>query len=1405
MQSVLSLIVSGNTSGTTNYGGELDLYGNEEINLVLSIKDFRDIGSTTSSYSQSFSIPGTKNNNQIFQHLFLIGSDGRFDPRKKANCTLFADSQPVMEGYLQITSIDIDDRDRPVYNITIFSNVKGFNSAINGKYLTDYSWSGMNHTLNINNIQASWSGNAASPGYYYSLKDYGYDYTISNVKTTTQKAGVPIGNMFPDIYNKTIIDNIFSTEGYSYQSSLLTSTTFTETVIAYNRDPNTIMGADYVSGRTFVATNTVVSSITLSQCVISPYAIQPYTYDFEYRIRANQVSSGSNTVAATAYTQSNTGDTYTFDQNGIYSFSFGVNYQYFVLPNAQRGQIGCRFYRSGYNNGATPFYEELSNSEVAGTGFVLFSTPVCDNVSNYGYAGQVYKPFAAGEKVWCSLFFRVNLGYVAPTLSNVPFQIITGGTYWRSVPSAQRAPGQTVLMDNVIPEKVLVTDYLKSIFNMFNVYIEPSRTVPNRFNIETFEEFYAGGTQLDWSSKLDRSQPINSKLISEELKKKYTFTYKEDSDFLNADYKNTQKRVYGDLSFDLQNDFVTGEEKIELIFSPTPVDNISGSDTFIVPKIGKYDSNGKFGRTNFNLRFLRKNPTQRKLVAGESWGFTGATNYTSYPYAGHLDDPFTGTTDYNFGSVPYVYYKFNQATNGAITENNLVNNYWIKYLREVTDEDAKVITAHFNLTPADIATFSFRNTVYVEGITSEGGHTYRVNAIKYSPNSGKPAEVELIKVLTKYISKIPNRKLLFGGGVLKGNTGINVGGSQLLKTKTLSIGDNNYLNAETGFVIGEGNTIGGSSIGTGVIGDNNYLSSASSGVTVFGSNNTLNLNTSDSIVRGNYNILSTGTTKAYVRGNNNLIVMADKAKIDGNDNYININGDETVPSVNVSINGSGNVTYGASTGLTVNGAENYIYAGTKNSTLQGNSNSHIGVEDSLTIGDSNYVASVSGTTVFGSSNSLSSGVNSFVRGHSNTFNGNNIDTFVFGHQNNLGNSTELNFIVGKLNDVSESYNISLNGSGNTVSQITASTVVGISNVVSYLKNSNIIGSGNTVYSADLATIQGDSNKIYTASTNATVFGNNNTVHSGTTDSFIFGNNNFIGSASTNILVSGSDNFIPVGYQNVAIMGLDNWSATTNNITYMNNSYVDTVLYMSNTSSSEQANGIAGGNVANAFGSGSTASGNYSFTCGYNNAAVGYASFATGIYSEAIGDASFICGSLNSTSGDSSFVGGESCSNLKNYGFISGNGTQGTRAAEWARASAGNYGQYGSVQAFGTTVSAGTANLYLSITNDRFVIEAGTSYFFKIKATAADYAFTSSGYSACFEGSCLLKNVSGTVSAVGSPTVTQIYADSVLSSSSITLSADNTNKALSIVANSGTGPGMIWSVEIDYVKVKHNPL
>lgn len=1481
MNNFIEIIVSANTSTSTIAGGTLDLMGDEDITLKLSVKDVRDVTSTKNSYSQSFTVYGTKNNRQIFQDLHLIGVDGNFDPRKKASCSIYVNSLPIIDGYIQVVSIDVNDRDMPTYNVTVFGSGKGFNTAIADLKLEDYNWSALDHVLNLNNIANSWSATTGTLGYYYSIKDFGYGYTLDSVKGKVQgnaiTPGIPFGNMYPDWSNKYILDKIFSTAGYTYDSNFLSSTTFTETVIPFNGDPSTVMGSDYLSGRTFVATDVTLSSTTpsLTAYTISPYAIQPYTYDFEYQMRADVILSGAGSNVSTAYTQSNNGDYYTFDQPAISSFSVGVNYEYVVLPNAIRGQVGCRFYRSGYQNGTVPFYEDLSMEEVAGVGYRLFSTPPCDYLTTWNAQSQTLKPFSQGERVWAKLFFRVNLGYVAPVMSSVPFKITDGGWNWKHYPSAQRTSGQMVYMNNLIPKNVKATDYITSLINLFNLYIEPDKTNSRKLIIEPFDNFYGNGTQRNWSTKLDRSQPITEMLVSEEMAKQYTFTYKEDKDWLNEDYKTKFNEVYGQLRWDVENEFTTEDSKVEVIFSPTPVDNVIGSDVFIIPKIGKFNSNNQFNRVEHNLRFLRKNPTRTKLPTGQYFRFTGSTTYDAYPYVGHLDNPFSGTVDYNFGSVPKVYYPWSAGGNNTITENNLVNTYWKKYLNEITDKESKLITAFFKLTPTDISTFRFADTVYVEGLTSEGGHFFRVNSIEYSLTNQSLAKVELIKILNKYTSNKRSR-FLVGTGVSVGYNGGPGGGTTIsgnAKVKypgSIGIGNGVLVDGQSAFAIGDDNLIGGSSNNTFVVGEANILGVATSGTSVFGANNSAYTNSSNVNVRGHLNTIKNDSQYITIDGSGNLISLTNKGRIIGNDNYVDIN--QTDRSENVKIEGNQNITYGLSTGYTVNGSGNAIFGGTEKTFVFGDQNTTIGTSGITINGEANYIESTTASNVLGSSNTTlgSASVNIqgnlnqlgvtsnnvFIAGSSNQIYGDTAGIKIQGDSNSVGNNTDNVYVEGDLNDIQAfvtGKHSKVIGSGNTfyatnsfvqgisnyvavsaaigenvkvrgtnnfvlnsvapiihgddntsiysdrtsifgldnyVSEVSGSTVTGLNNILLSGNNLNLLGSGNTIHNTSDVLVHGDLNTIYTGATYSTVLGKNN----------------YVGSASTNTLINGNNNIIPDGSQNVAIMGFDYWSATTNDITYMNNSYVETVLYMSNTSSSEQADGIAAGAVSNAFGSGSTSAGDYSFTTGYNNVANGFSSFATGGYSVAESDYSFVYGQNNSSSGYSSFVGGDFSFSQEDYSFITGVFTEGRRYAEWARSSSGNYGQYGSVMAFGTTTSASTSNLYLdSLLNKSFTIESNTSYMFKIKATAADYSFASSGYSACFEGSCLLKNVAGTVSAVGVPTVTQIYADSILSTSNIVLAADNTNKALSIVADSGTGPGMIWSVEVDYVKVKHNPL
>src|SRR3972149_5647536 len=104
---------------------------------------------------------------------------------------------------------------------------------------------------------------------------------------------------------------------------------------------------------------------------------------------------------------------------------------------------------------------------------------------------------------------------------------------------------------------------------------------------------------------------------------------------------------------------IAGEKKIEVIFSPTPSASVhesslsssSAVNEFVIPKIGKKDSNKNFGRTDFNIRILQKNTANiLPLPSADSWLLSGQTQ-TYFPYLGMLNHPSTGTTDIAFGKL----------------------------------------------------------------------------------------------------------------------------------------------------------------------------------------------------------------------------------------------------------------------------------------------------------------------------------------------------------------------------------------------------------------------------------------------------------------------------------------------------------------------------------------------------------------------------------------------------------------------------------------------------------------------------------------------------------------------------------------------------------------------------------
>jgi hypothetical protein len=321
--------------------------------------------------------------------------------------------------------------------------------------------------------------------------------------------------------------------------------------------------------------------------------------------------------------------------------------------------------------------------------------------------------------------------------------------------STDYIPGMTVSFVDCIPKNLKQRDFIQDIVRMHNLYIEPTKLskIPNTLIIEPRDEYYRLSSDvLNWTNKLDISEPIDVKLLAETQYKRTVFTFKEDSDYYNKQYKQNTNENYGQYIYSIDNDFLTDELKIESNFSPTPMTSLYSLSTtgdllirsggFILPTFlsgdnSKSSSNSGNSITNVNYRIL-----YRKYITTQNedkiYIFSGLTN--TYPYAGPYDNPYTPTYAVNWGQTKGEF--FPVATDQFF--NNLVNNYWASLLSELSDMDSRFITCKMFLMAEDINNFYFYKQILLT-IDGVDGY-YKVNSIEgFTPGTNNLCTVTLLR------------------------------------------------------------------------------------------------------------------------------------------------------------------------------------------------------------------------------------------------------------------------------------------------------------------------------------------------------------------------------------------------------------------------------------------------------------------------------------------------------------------------------------------------------------------------------------------------------------------------------------------------------------------------------------
>lgn len=677
----------------------LDITNDISTLLTFGLDDLKDFSARSTTFSKTIVLPGTANNNKLFGHIFQIGQSNQYistvdnvgynyNASKSADCIVFQDQIQTFTGVLRLMQINIS-QGRIEYEVAVFGKLSGLNVALSSGLLEDLDFSAYNEVFNSTNITASWN-NAGGSDLYYPLIDYG--------NYSTLKKNWDIRTLRPALYAKEYIDKMFAAAGFRYTSTLFETARFKSLVIPHNQKELTKISA---------------TALDVSYSGAGQELDDPDTY------------LGIQTPTHTTLGAFTTGDDITYTYGGAVQVTgtitvrlIGTIYYGQDNPSQYNVGIGINTVQSGTNIGDAHYFSDtaLATIDFDVTLNVTAAFNNGDTVTIFEFANLS----AINPEDWALIVTSATIVFTSSSLVPVPI-----------------APGDSIIINDLIPKNVRQIDFLLGIVKLFNLYIYEDRFDPSLIYITPYVDFYTTNSTdaVDWSYKLNRDKVLQIRPMSEINAKKYEFKYKPDSDYYNDLYSKRYGQGYGDYIFDSLYEFAEQTKAFEIVFSATPLVGYVGEDKVMSTIFKK--SNAVEDHVDSNIRILQT----KKITGVTSWnildGVAVLTSTTDYGYAGHFDDPDAPDNDLNFGALRELFFVL---AAGNLT-NTQFNIYWSSYMAEITDKDSKLIAGHFYLTTQDIFDLDFSKFIYLDGVL------FRLSKIEdYNITVISECKVELLKV-----------------------------------------------------------------------------------------------------------------------------------------------------------------------------------------------------------------------------------------------------------------------------------------------------------------------------------------------------------------------------------------------------------------------------------------------------------------------------------------------------------------------------------------------------------------------------------------------------------------------------------------------------------------------------------
>jgi len=747
---------------------DLDVDGAVPLRLDISQVDNQEIGEVFGVSSQNFNLPGTSTNNKFFNHGYLesaIDVPGLYDT---IDCSVLRNGETLLQGNLQLNEVVTSDSGFTTYDVTVSNKVVEFNEALKDKFFYEANFSDLDHVLNTDNLFKSWEPRATSTfkdgAVFYPLADYGFDNRLTfptfprlsaDGNEATGSSANPdyplsLGQFLPAIGVREVFDKIFDQAGYSYSSSLISSTDFDNLFVLFKNQ-------DALGVVTDQSTDTanLFSGFAPPMVTVGPVTAGDYTFSELINVSSSVSDPGSNYSLVTGY--------YEAPKDGSYTFETSIDF----TNGSTSTTIG-----TGFSAGVTVDY---TSSIASDQSFSIGNTVNENNSTNgdtFNISGSTSLLLSKGDKA--ALEFQVQNGPGIATDTDI-MDIFTT-TYFKVTGAPLSYEELPVSMSLQIDEDVKTIDLFKGLLTQFNLVAYTLQDQPQVIALETFDTWMRSGEVKDWTEKYNSAKRISIKNPVSEEPRELRFTNAEDEDRISKIAKDqTPNFQYGTLRTLSNSNLTSGDKEIESLFSPTPLApvvtsrlddegavtlefNNQGANSFIVPHLYKFKNNTqesfkfkpKIGyRTYYqpgetDVSDLQASQTQYILSGSDFTSFdeySTLSNYEAYPVTSSTKDLLFNSDYQKFSTIDNAPNAVLYPTNGT----SAFETYWKNYIDSLYWQDGRKVTMDLFFEEYEYQDIKLNDQIIIND------NSYRINKIKgFNLTRRDIVTVELLKLFPVY-------------------------------------------------------------------------------------------------------------------------------------------------------------------------------------------------------------------------------------------------------------------------------------------------------------------------------------------------------------------------------------------------------------------------------------------------------------------------------------------------------------------------------------------------------------------------------------------------------------------------------------------------------------------------------